>query len=311
MQRTDAEKMYDWLREKYSQKEVYNRIAEKYGYEDYDAWKERQLAGSRNVISARESRLARRNAYNRNSYFRQLRIGWGLNMLGQGIATTSNLMNASEYDQRRVQGIGNVVSTTGMAFMINPVVGALAAVGTSLVEFGKALKDAEMQVKEFSQKRSAAVASAEQGLRASIAERSILYSPEHEELVERARRDRELDIKKREDAYREVIGIQGKPYTEENAKEIERLQEYIKTLDKSIQVNDSIIETSNKRKEALEAEVQSGQRLAQAEREFSKSLEEAEYQRRRDWSEYNTSNIQANREALRSYRQQLASARAS
>lgn len=102
------------------------------------------------MIRARERRLARRHDYSRNSYFRQLRIGWGLNMLGQGIATTSNLMNASEYDQRRMQGIGNVVSTAGMAFMINPVVGALAVVGTSLVEFGKALKDAEMQVKEFS-----------------------------------------------------------------------------------------------------------------------------------------------------------------
>lgn len=54
-----------------------------------------------------------------------------------------------------------------------------------------------------------------------------------------------------------------------------------------------------------------GQRLAQAEREFTRSIEEAEYRQRRDWSEYNTSNIQANREALRSYRQQLTSARAS
>lgn len=54
-----------------------------------------------------------------------------------------------------------------------------------------------------------------------------------------------------------------------------------------------------------------GYRLAEAEREFSKSIEDAEYRQRREWSEYNTSNIQANREALRSYRQQLASARAS
>ncbi len=100
--------------------------------------------------------------------------------------------------------------------------------------------------------------SAEHGLKTSTAETSILYSPEHEDLVERARRDLQLDIGKRADAYRELIDIQGKPYTEENAKAIEDQQKYINSLDKSISVNERIIETSNKRKEALEAEVQSG-----------------------------------------------------
>jgi len=85
----------------------------------------------------------------------------------------------------------------------------------------------------------------------------------------------------------------------------------LSTTEAEISAKKSVIETLKSRKEALDEEVQAGQRLAQAEREFSKSIEEAEYRQRRDWSEYNTSNIQANREALRSYRQQLASARSS
>ena len=138
-----------------------------------------------------------------------------------------------------------------------------------------------------------------------------MLGPEADRMLEVSQLELRTLEKSRENLLLRQQKLASGEITAETAEQIKRTAEDLSTTEAEISAKKSVIEALKSRREALDEEVLAGQRLAEAEREFSRSLEEAEYRQRRDWSEYNTSNIQANREALRSYRQQLASARSS
>lgn len=145
-----------------------------------------------------------------------------------------------------------------MATMVHPIVGAFAFVATSALELAKSLKAAEEQAKVFAQRRSEAVDAARGGLNLYTAEKGVLGSTDYERLVEKARSSILVDTQKRADAYRELIDIQGNPYSKENAEAVERTKNYIKVLDNNIKENESIVEAARRRREVLDEEVLAG-----------------------------------------------------